>query len=56
MQALFDRLASIPLIAKIGALVALVAALGGGYWYFLYSDIIDEQAQPLRPVAPPAER
>ena len=47
MQALFDRLAAVPLAAKIGAMLGLVVLLGGGYYYFLYSDIVDEQGQLL---------
>jgi len=45
MQQLFDRLAAVPLAAKVGALVALIALLGGGYWYFFYSDMQDEMVQ-----------
>jgi len=48
MQELFDRLAATPLVAKIGALVGLVVLLGGGYWYFFYSDLTDEETQVLR--------
>ncbi len=42
MQSLFDRLAAISLAIKIGVLVGAVALLGGGYWYFFYSDMLDE--------------
>jgi type IV pilus assembly protein PilO len=48
MQPLFDKLAATPLAAKIGALLGVVALLAGGYWYFLYSDMVDEEAQILR--------
>lgn len=51
MQALFDRLAATPLIAKIGALLGVVALLGGGYWYFFYADLEEEEAQDLRRTA-----
>jgi len=43
MQELFDKLAATPIAAKIGALVGLVALLGGGYWYFFYSDLTDQE-------------
>jgi type IV pilus assembly protein PilO len=45
MQALFDRLAAVSLLAKLGALVGAVVLLGAGYWYFFYSDMQDEMAQ-----------
>jgi type IV pilus assembly protein PilO len=45
MQSLFDRLASVPMAAKLGALVGAICVLGGGYYYFFYSDILDEQEQ-----------
>jgi type IV pilus assembly protein PilO len=42
MQQLFDRLAAVPLLAKLGALAGALVLLLGGYWYFLYSDMQDE--------------
>jgi type IV pilus assembly protein PilO len=39
MQELFDKLAATPTAAKVGALVALLVLLVGGYWYFFYSDL-----------------
>jgi len=45
MQALFDRLAAIPLAARIGALAGAIVLMGAGYYYFFYSDLQDEQAQ-----------
>ena len=48
MQELFDKLAAFPIAAKIGALVGVVALLVGGYWYFFYSDLTDQEAQTLR--------
>lgn len=44
MQSLFDKLAALTLAAKLGILVGVVVALTGGYWYFFYSDMQDEQA------------
>jgi type IV pilus assembly protein PilO len=48
MQELFDRLAATPLAAKLGALLGIVFVLAGGYWYFFYSDLTDEEAKILR--------
>ena len=45
MQALFDRIAAIPLAAKLGALVGVIALMAAGYWYFVYSDMQDEMAE-----------
>jgi len=48
MQELFDRLAATPVATKFGALLGLVALLCGGYWYFFYSDLTDQETQILR--------
>src|SRR5258708_35051845 len=45
MQNLFDRLAAISLAAKLVALLAIVGAVGGGYWYFFASDMVDEKEE-----------
>jgi type IV pilus assembly protein PilO len=45
MQQLFDRLAAVPLAAKLGALIGFVVLMGAGYWYFFYSDMQDELEQ-----------
>ena len=45
MQNFFDRIAALSVAAKLGIIAGLVAALCGGYWYFFYSDMQDEQAQ-----------
>jgi len=45
MQNFFDRFAALALGAKLGIIVGLVVALTGGYYYFFYSDMQDEQAQ-----------
>ena len=45
MQQLFDKLAAVPLIAKIGGIVGVVVLMGGGYWYLFYSDLIQEREQ-----------
>jgi type IV pilus assembly protein PilO len=47
MQELFDRLAAVPLPAKIGALVGLLVVLVGGYWYFFYDDLTIEETQVI---------
>ena len=45
MQSLFDRLAAVSLAVKLGAVIGLIALLCGGYWYFFYSDVLDEKDQ-----------
>ena len=45
MQQLFDRLAAVPMLIKIGVLAGVVVLLGAGYWYFFYSDMQDEMEQ-----------
>ncbi len=45
MGNLFDRIASTPLIAKIGALAGVIALLLGGYWYFFYGDLLEDKDQ-----------
>jgi len=44
MQNFFDRFAALALGAKLGIIVGLMVVLTGGYWYFFYSDMQDEQA------------
>lgn len=44
MQNFFDRIAALQLTVKLGIIVGIVAVLAGGYWYFFYSDMQDEQA------------
>jgi len=44
MQNFFDRIAALQTSAKLGIIVGLVALMAGGYWYFFYSDMQDEQA------------
>ena len=48
MQELFDKLAATPLAAKIGTLVGLVVVAVAGYWYFFYSDLVEQEAQIQR--------
>jgi type IV pilus assembly protein PilO len=43
MQSLFDRLANVALAVKLGVLVGVIALLGGGYYYFVYSEMIDDR-------------
>jgi type IV pilus assembly protein PilO len=45
MQNFFDRVAALQLSAKLGIIVGIVVLLVGGYWYFFYSDMQDEQRQ-----------
>jgi type IV pilus assembly protein PilO len=45
MGNLFERLAATPLAVKLGALVGALVLLAGGYWYFFYSDMLEEQEQ-----------
>ena len=45
MGNLFERIASTPLVAKIGALIGLIVLMGAGYWYFFYSDLLEEKDQ-----------
>jgi type IV pilus assembly protein PilO len=48
MGGLLERIASTALVAKVGIVVGLIALMGGGYWYFLYSDMLDEKDQLQR--------
>jgi type IV pilus assembly protein PilO len=43
MQALFDRITALALGAKLGILAGAVALVCGGYYYFVYGDMLDEQ-------------
>ena len=45
MQNFFDRIAALAPGIKLGIVAGVVALLAGGYWYFFYSDMQDEQAQ-----------
>jgi type IV pilus assembly protein PilO len=45
MQAFFDRFAALSPAIKLGIIVGLVALMTGGYYYFFYSDMLEEQAQ-----------
>jgi type IV pilus assembly protein PilO len=44
MQNFFDRFAALTLVVKLGIMAGLLALIGGGYWYFFYSDMQDEVA------------
>ena len=45
MQNIFDKIASLQLMAKVGIAIGAVVLLVGGYYYFFYGDMLDEQAQ-----------
>jgi type IV pilus assembly protein PilO len=45
MQAFFDRFAALSAAIKLGIIVGLVALMAGGYYYFFYGDMLEEQAQ-----------
>ena len=45
MQTFFDRIAAMQPAQKLGIIVGLVVFLCGGYWYFFYDDMQQEQAQ-----------
>lgn len=45
MQNFFDRIAAITLGAKLGIVAGVLALLAGGYWYFFYDDLQQEQTQ-----------
>jgi type IV pilus assembly protein PilO len=44
MQNFFDRIAALSLAIKLGVIAGIVVLLTGGYWYFFYGDMLDEQA------------
>jgi len=48
MQNFFDRIAALALTVKLGIVVGVVALLAGGYWYFFYSDMQDEEAHLMQ--------
>jgi len=39
-----NPLTKLPLVAQLGVSVALAALIGGGFWYFIYSPMVREQA------------
>jgi type IV pilus assembly protein PilO len=47
MQELFDKLAAYPIANKVAALLGVLALLCGGYWYFFYSDLGDDELRTL---------
>ena len=44
MQPFFDRLAAMTLAVKLGIIAGLVVFMTGGYWYFFYGDMLEEQS------------
>lgn len=52
MQDFFNKLSAVPLRVKIGAVAGAVFLLVAGYWYFFYSDMMEEKTQ----IADEAER
>jgi type IV pilus assembly protein PilO len=47
MQELFDKLAAYPIANKVAALLGVLVLIGGGYWYFFYSDLADDEVRAL---------
>lgn len=45
MQDFFNKLSAVPLRIKIGAVVGAVFLLVAGYWYFFFSDMMEEKTQ-----------
>ncbi len=45
MQDFFNKLANVPLRNKIGAVLGAILLLVAGYWYFFYSDMMEEKRQ-----------
>jgi type IV pilus assembly protein PilO len=45
MQPFFDKLAAMTMASKVGILAGVLVLLAGGYYYYAYSDMMDEQAQ-----------
>jgi type IV pilus assembly protein PilO len=45
MSDFFDRIAALRPAGKAGILLLAVFLVAGGYWYFFYSDMMDESAQ-----------
>jgi type IV pilus assembly protein PilO len=45
MSDFFDRIAALRPLAKFGIVLGILAVVCGGYWYFFYSDMIDESTQ-----------
>lgn len=44
MQNFFDQLMALTQAQRLGAVVGLIALLLGGYWYYFYDDLQQEQA------------
>ena len=45
MQDFFNKLTAVPLRVKVGAVVGAIVLLCAGYWYFFYSDMMEEKRQ-----------
>jgi len=45
MEELLNRISTLKQPVKLGILAGLVVLIGAGYWYFFYSDMMDEKAQ-----------
>jgi type IV pilus assembly protein PilO len=45
MGGFLERVAATPTGAKVAALIGVIALLCGGYWYFFYSDLMEERQQ-----------
>jgi type IV pilus assembly protein PilO len=47
MQELFDKLAAFPIANKVAALLGALVLICGGYWYFFYSDLADDEVRTV---------
>ncbi len=45
MSDIFDRIAALRPLAKAGILLGAIVLIAGGYYYFVYSDMLDEGTQ-----------
>jgi type IV pilus assembly protein PilO len=51
MEELLNRVIALGTAVKIGILVGILVLIGGGYWYFIYGDILEESASNEKAIA-----